>query len=430
MAFRNVDSWLKNLLKHHIWILGGLLALSIPILVIILQNQDPIQLNNGLGWDGRHYVKMTEQLLAGEPISYRPPWVNRFGSIWLASQRVLWFNTSIKSAYLWLNFSLGISIVVSLLSTCLNQKKGQIIILVVGCLWWAFHWLGPIRFSFFDPYNADTFAVLVLLWGVILTEDKKPTLIKQIIYVILIGIGCLFREFVIVLPVAGLLSYRIKSKSIALNSIGFVAGVIGLFSARLAVHNTFSDNSLWYHFKDVTFHLLEIRPLLFLLGAFLAFGPIILIAYLFRRQIWNTRYRIWLSILMLIIAYIGGTDTERYLFWMAPILIYWVSKSVTYPMIKAIPTLFWLLLLVTQTINSRIWWPIPEPKACTGFGFPLLTSFGGPNPFLQLFSHHGYQINYLYTIALFMEYGLLTIILLYLAGIKPKPLVINGIRII
>jgi hypothetical protein len=118
---------------------------------------------------------------------------------------------------------------------------------------------------------------------------------------------------------------------------------------------------------------------------------------------------------MLMIAYIGGTDTERYLFWMAPVLVYWFVRSVNLSRLKALPIQFWVLLLVTQCINSRLFWTIPEPTTTAGIGWPILTSFGGPNPFLQLFSHHGYQINYLYTIALLAEYSLLAILLLYFA---------------
>ncbi len=439
------------------------LALAIGLVIILgvtalmMSYQPHIKLNNGLGWDGRYYQRMTQQLLDSETIRDRPPWVNRFGSVWLAATFTKISASSIDHSYWLLNEGSALLLILLLSwvgfrqTTKANHSRllSQVLMVLIPLGWWSWHWLSPFRFSAFDPYNADTVAMLLLFVGILLQDwinghldsphHRTQVGLVNLFLAGVIFLGCLCREFVLALPLALLIGHLSQGKAIRYQQIPIrlyhlAVGVMGIMAARWQVQNTMTSNlpeAFWYHFRDMSYHLLEIRPLVFALSAWLAYGPVLIMVLILRKPfcqvIKASRYRLPLLLILLILCYVGGTDSERYLFWLSPILIYWfwlvVKLEEGQNAISRLTMAFWCLLVIGQGLASRWLMPIPEPEATqTWPHWPVLTSFGGANPFLQLMGHHGYGLNYLYTIVLLAEYGLLIGLLLWLSRSRPDPL--------
>ena len=91
---------------------------------------------------------------------------------------------------------------------------------------------------------------------------------------------------------------------------------------------------------------------------------------------------------MALLAWIGGSDTERFLYWATPIVFVLIGRAFEgHVEVFRAPALL-ALLAVSQAISQRIFWTTPD------FGpgphlIPVLTSLSGEVAYKDLVSFHG-----------------------------------------
>lgn len=403
---------MPKLPTHIAW----LLLLGMTLLAVLLAwHQRPMLLNGGLGYDGRHYHQMTVQYMTTGHVEAVPPWVNRWGAVALAGELATLFKADIRTGYAIMNYGATLAIVLMLGWTLRKQPR----MAALGIGWWLMHHLAPLRFTAYDPYNPDTMGLACLLGAFLLVRNCSNW--QLALGCILALIGATFREFVLVLPIA-ILGQCLRSlwkdhyldKSRLLTGLALLAaGMAGTALARGMVVNVQIHgllDGISYHVRDVLFHLLEIRPLVFIVSASLAYGPVLFLflyqwprvrQYANEHPLWT-----WVTVLLLVLSYVGGTDSERYLLWLFPWLIMALASNQA-PITLPKSGWFWVLLVAVQSVASRWWWPIPQAEPSTGWHWPIFTSFNGANPFLLLFGHHAMNLNYLYPLVYGAEYVML-----------------------
>lgn len=398
-------------------------TLAILIVGVLLSvKQEPISLNQGLGWDGRHYAHMTQQVFEGQTISYRPPWLNRYGTIFLAASMSK-TGLTIKESWQVINWIATALIFLTLVIIGLNTAI-SIPWFVLLLAWWCLHWLGPLRFTAFDPYSADNLAVLAVLLH-FATRAITDSRIRLVLQLLVLFCGALCREFVCLVPLAFLLADWFELRRVKMQSILYLgASLTGYFTARSLVDNTMTTglmSGLWYHFKDVTYHFTEIGLQIYALSWVIVFAPLLALLLLVKHpvlKIEHLKQPLPLAIILIwLFGWLGGTDIERYLFWSVPLVIVQVwdllgSERLHFNW-SVNGLLFSGLLSLFSALNGRWFMPIPEPMQTSGFSWPILTAFGGQNPYLMLFMWHAKQLNYLYFIAYLACYTLILALLWY-----------------
>ena len=151
----------------------------------------------------------------------------------------------------------------------------------------------------------------------------------------------------------------------------------------------------------------------YLLGWFIAYGPIlVLILYNWRRcgtfliqHSFQATYLVCSSIL----AWLSGTDTERFLYWAMPVVYILIGRSIIdlLPIIKN--PVFIHILAITQSLSQRILWTIPDYPGPDIHVWPIFSSPGSNVSYLDLWSFHADSIVQMISL---LEYLLLTVFLL------------------
>jgi hypothetical protein len=102
-----------------------------------------------------------------------------------------------------------------------------------------------------------------------------------------------------------------------------------------------------------------------LLVWFIAFGPLIaVVAYDWRATVAFLKQRIDLAalpVLCVVLSYIGGHDTERYLFWSMPVIYLLIARSLERHRALLLAPAIIVVLLVAQVLSQRVLWAVPDP---------------------------------------------------------------------
>ena len=112
-----------------------------------------------------------------------------------------------------------------------------------------------------------------------------------------------------------------------------------------------------------------------------------------------------------VLGWIGGSDTERFLFWAMPVVYLLIGKSIEdhLQLLKSFPLI--VILVLSQLISQRLFWSIPEYPNDFSTPIPILTVLTSRAQYLDLWSHT--DGNRLIQSISFWEYTLLCIVLLW-----------------
>jgi len=184
-----------------------------------------------------------------------------------------------------------------------------------------------------------------------------------------------------------------------------LAGMIAVISIRTVAHQTNH-----YRFAETAVAWMYDKPLLTYLHAwFIAFGPMIvlpllncnLITTFFRTH----RFHLIFLVMISILGWIGGSDTERIIYYAMPIVYVQIANVLldTMEVLKHSPILITFIILI-QCVSQRIFWYLPDyPPSPHGpihslpaiFGntvqfyhIPFLTILSSCGNYLDLFSFH------------------------------------------
>lgn len=314
-------------------------------------------------WDSDEYFLMAEQLAAGQTITAAAPYSYRVLTPWIVSQCC---SANIQIGFLIVNVAAGVATALLLIHWLRQFTSSEAVRLLVVS-GFVLHWIGPIRFPFYYPAYVDPVFQLIVIAALISGEwlRQEPSTRNGVLYALLVVLGTLGREIMLVVPlcalVAAAVERRLRAPQVAWQGTALAAGVVTYLAIRWSVDPRPGYSVL----TAMAAQLMKKRPESLLLTWFLTFGPsVAVVVYDWRSTQAFLRRRLDLGLLLLsctVLAYFGGTDTERLMFWSAPVVGMLVAQSIERHRRVVSSAAVAGLLVAGQFLASRILWPIPDP---------------------------------------------------------------------
>lgn len=349
--------------------------------------QKPLSYHDGKGFEGVRYFQIAEEFAQGKPIAAEAPFVYRAGTPFLAahvSKRDLFF--SFKAVNIVANI-LSLALLIVWLRLYVRDWKIRVLL----GLMYLLQWDAPPRFLWFSIIHTDPWLWVFLLAGLIgiyHVQHGGPLARRWLAILCATSfVGVMFREVALMIPVALLFAHKplacadgvsatlkaLRWPSIAL-FLPLVFGAFGLFFVRL--HVTQTDT---YSFAWTAAHWIYTKSLPNIVHPWLlAFGPMLfLVIYDWRRASGFLAKNQFLLIYLLgfaVLAYIGGSDSERLTFWTMPAVYVLLGRAVEEHRVLLRSTPLILTLAVCQLIASRAFMLTPDfPNEHPARSVPLFT---------------------------------------------------------
>jgi hypothetical protein len=333
--------------------------------------QRPMTAIGGLGWDGAQYAQLAAQC-GREPMAALEPFVYRIGAPCLAAVLPVEPRTALWS----LNVAASLLLLV-LLDRWLRLHVASWVVpwLVAG---FALHWLAPLRYVWWYPTYVDALALCAMVAALLLQERRWW-------FVVACATGTTVRETMLIVPVGLAIGAVVSSAAVARRrpalatfAAGALASVVTMAAVRLIVTPT-SD----YWMLDAAYYWAYEKPLpRYLLALFTTFGPALALPLVAWRAVlaWVRQHlgEAAIAAAVLVLAWVGGSETDRFLLWAAPIALVAIglgAESVHWHRHRTVL----VVLLATVAISGR--WFIPTPDQVPGAprAWPLLTPLTATN---------------------------------------------------
>jgi hypothetical protein len=307
-------------------ILTALLGSALLILSGFLF-QGRISIGNGLGWDGVVYANMAEhpRQIPEAPMSspYRlrvmlPLLVHYAGPFTTVADNFWLFNLIFSTLY-----SIGVYVLAGLAFPASHSISRMFMWFILNA-----GEQGPIRTTFFYPALTDTLANLLLLVLLAVVLLAKRRLLSAIVIAIIFLVGVLTREsFGVNLGLLVLVSlieirrdgtrFRVLLHLSSPRWLRVAAGIVGTALAVLYIHYGWHMQFTTGQMNILTFF--EGHTVSRVTAALsMVYGPFILLYLAARKdvKIDTSMYPVAIFFACsLALALVGGTNTERYLFW-------------------------------------------------------------------------------------------------------------------
>jgi hypothetical protein len=388
--------------------------------------QNPITYNNGRGWDGVAYYRVAEQFADGHLPSADAPYVYRIGTPLLASKvskSDLLFGFKVQNI-------LANLVTAVLLTLWLRRHLGDWKIRTLLVTLFLVQWHGPTRWVYFYPAYTDPWLFAIILAGLTCIQEAvaRPTFVLVSCLSLVALAGALFRETAIIIgiafvfatnPVAFSRDFFDAMAKLKLSQVfkrpaliyyaPLAFGVLGLFATHMIASQTNE-----FSFLKTAVMWAYLKPLLtYLHGWLIAYGPLLIIPiYNWRRTtsfLVNNQYMLMFLIGLATLGWIGGTDTERILFWAMPVVYLLIGKSIedNAPLLKSPPLV--IVLVISQLVSERIFWTVPDYPREFSTPIPVLTLLSSKFQHLDLYSFHASRITQVIS---FSQYLALSVVLL------------------
>jgi hypothetical protein len=388
---------------------GSVIALSIVF-------QRPITYNDGLGWDGGQYAQLAaqcgrEQLHAFEPFTYR------IGIPCLAAL----IPAAPRLGLLAVNTAAAVLLIFLLDAWLRRHLKPTVAAIVLVAF--AFHWVAPLRQVWWYPTYIDPGALCAIVGALLMANRFIP-------FVLICFAGALIRETTVIVPIAlmfGARLLRLQSASGAssktasgdfpIATAGLLASLAGIFLTHLIATPT-SD----YWIADAAFYWAYTKPLpTYLLALFITYGPALSLLAVgwpaVKAHLAQFPGQAMMLALVLILAWIGGSDTERFLMWGAPVVLVLIGKAAESVNWAAVPGAA-ALLFVTLMVSGRWLLTIPQDFVeSPARAWPILTPWSAQS-YLQLYSQTPDRLMSAVALA---EYAALSMVLVVWFGWRTRP---------
>lgn len=343
-------------------LLPELLIASVIFIAINLAlafSQPQIGVNDGLGWDGVQYATVAQQLASGERPTAEAPFVYRVGTPLAAA---LIAPRDLVAGFRIANLA-GNAATVALLVFWFRIHIADRRVRLAMLLAFMLAWHGPVRFFWFYPIASEHLAfaanVAVLLGGWSLRERLSLPLLAGLAAVAFAG--TLVRETALLAPaVLPLARLRLRPAS-ALLLLPLAAGLI----AFVAAHMVGTQTNTYSYLHAVLDWFREKSIFVYVLGWWNAYGPLLVLPVVtWRASIFFLRANpMLLAFLALaaILGWVGGQDTERYVFWAAPIVYALAGRAIA-SLIDTLPAVAVASLGLLQLLSERVGLAIPQPR--------------------------------------------------------------------
>lgn len=369
--------------------------------------QAPISLHGGLGWDGVDYAAMAEQLGRGEAPRTAAPFVYRIGAPaladWLAPGDAL-------TGFRWLNGGLALLLPCLLFAWLRRVGLRPGTALLLSALF-ATQWHAPLRLTPFYPVHVDpllwAFWLLALLGleGSRGARESRRLLGWSVFALVAVPVREVLLLPVLAQSVQGLtlpqpgesagawlrrLGAEFRWRRLLPLALGLaVFLLIQLWAQPVGSYGFLKTAVLWLWLKSVP-HYLH--------GFCQALGPgvLVLLGLGWRTARLGLARRpellVWLAG-VLALGWLGGSDTERLLYWGAPLFL-WLAGLAFEEFrggLRRRPAAAaaWLGFLgLGQLLSQRLFWLIPDSPGSERLVWPLLTPLSSTGRYLDLWSQH------------------------------------------
>ncbi len=418
------------------------------IICFIYKGQHKVTLHEGKGWDGAFYYQMTEQIQHGAyPVTGVLPYIKRLGTPFLIAYYSKYTGINILDSALHVNLT-GAFITVILLLLWLRLFIKEFWVRGLLCFLFMMVWYVLVRFSFYSPMASDAWGAPWFVGGLLLLEAIRKSYYNKsnsafagyvIIFSFVTAIGNMFRESNAVLCVLPFFILNpLKNLNITSDKLNLSHGVT-LFRDKLKLYFNRQTSLLFipvififfsnvlisrcispidpgaYSYLLTAVSWLYTKSLAeYLLGIFIAYGPLILLVPYFYKQykslLWERQELLILVILSFLLGFIGGTDTERITFMTGfPVIL--VLMGISIRGIFNSSQRWWLyILFILQSISYRFFWNLPDyPVEKIHTPFPVFGFMSSHFQYMNLYSHFG---DFKVQVILLLEY----IILLFATG--------------
>ncbi|MFN8376553.1 MAG: hypothetical protein U0694_27245 [Anaerolineae bacterium] len=367
--------------------------------------------NSVSGYDGTFYLSMAQQMAQGQPVTGPLPWIYRVGTPFLAAVFAPLTGDLIASFRL-VNIAAS-ALTTLLLALYLRRHVSSLWARLIVMALFLTQWHAPVRFAYFYPTSVDFWLMVFVLLALLLADQLRaafavgaqravplnPYLWLGLLCLV-IFVGGLFRE---VIAIFGLTALFISNPLIVSVNPTFIrrvsfkpvlflpllAAVASILLLRALV--VVNQEGYPYTFDGTVYlWLYDKRLLTYLLAWFVAFGPLLaLVLYNGRRAAaWLAqRQDVIVFVLGLVaLAWVGGTDTERFLYWGMPVFYVLLARALEdhAAWLRKSPVLV-TVLLVTQMLSQRLLLPTPDFNTIAQPQLvPLLTVLGADTSFEHL----------------------------------------------
>ncbi len=321
-------------------------------------------------WDAVQYYLVSSQLAAGQVAAAEAPYVYRLGWPWLAAQ--FWPADPARGFFV-LNLIAGV-IVAVLLSLWLRHGVAHLPVRLGLVALFAGAWHGPLRYVYFNGGYVDPPFLVCVLMSLALLQSRWPRAWQVAALTALTVAGTLIRETMLLLPASALLVGNPLRANWSLSEIRgrvqwwllvpIAAGLaVVMFTHAVVVADTTRS------FFAAAVQWIQKPPTAYLLAWFTAYGPVLaILAYDWRRVLTDLGERQHLAALLLMcagLAFLGGSDTERFVFWAMPVIYLLLGRAFERNLAAFRGVGLATGLVIAQVVSARLPWPIPDPRAET-----------------------------------------------------------------
>lgn len=320
-------------------------------------------------WDAVQYYLVASQLAAGQVPAAEAPYVYRLGLPWLVAQ--FWPADPARGFFL-INLGCGLA-VAALLSLWLRSGVERWSVRLALVALFAAAWHGPIRYVHFNGGYVDPPFLLLVLVGLLMLQAMwnaaKPSQVAT--FTALVAAGAFVRETMLLLPVSAMLMGNPVRVPLGLAAAvkrlrWFLLVPIGAGIAVIAFTHAVVVADTTRSFFAAALQWIRKPPTSYLLAWFTAYGPVLaLLVFDWRQAAADVRDRQHLLAflaLCAVLAYFGGSDTERFVFWAMPVVYLLIGRSFERHRHLFRSVMLCAGLFVAQATSARIFWTIPDPR--------------------------------------------------------------------
>jgi hypothetical protein len=348
------------------------LACAITSLVAVvsgrLQRATPVVV-----WDAGQYYAMARQFAVRNRPFAESPYVFRIGMPWLVAKK---WPSDPQRGFFVLNLLSAVAIGV-LLTIWLRAWSigGWTPALMVALA--AAEWHGPARYIFYNPGYVDPPFIALMLAGLLVIKSiaDSYSVGKIVLLTLLSAAGALVRETMALVPICFLFVngpigalFRDGRARRSVPAWALMAPLVACLAVVAFTHVLVSvDATERSSMLQAAVQWLQKAPDAYVMGWFTAFGPVVaIVAFDWRRALRFLSDEEWLAAFLagcVVIAFIGGSDTERFAFWSLPVVYLLLARAIR----QHASTLRSLSLIVTfaiaQAVSARVFWGIPDPHS-------------------------------------------------------------------
>lgn len=320
-------------------------------------------------WDAVQYLMMAEQLAAGQVVAAEAPYVYRLGTPWIVA--TLWPGDPMRGFFL-LNVACASAVGVAL-SLWLRQGIDRLGVRLGLVALYAAAWHGPVRYTHYNPAYVDPLFLLFVLAGLAVASSlaRGVTPARIAALTALTIAGTVGRETMLLVPAAALFALN----PLPLSGVNGdwrraipwpVLGALGAGAATLAVMFQIVEADTTRNYFAAAAQWIRKPPTSYLLAWFTAYGPVVAILIFdwrgVARDLATRQHLLAFLGMCTVLAYFGGSDTERFHFWAMPVVYLLLGRAVErrWPVVRG--PLVAGSLLAAQAVAARVFWAIPDTQ--------------------------------------------------------------------